>query len=108
MKKFRDIKVVLRSPDGHYVSGGPDVWEFTDNLEYAAVFDYLRHNVESQLESIRTSQGLVLEAVHVASHDLKEICDRCDATVLPTAAFFTGKQFLCPDCSNQMQDSFAE
>ncbi len=98
MAKFRDIKVVLRSPDGHYVSGGPGEWDFTDNLAEAAVFNYLADNIETQLELIRTTQGLALEAVHVAAHELCETCDRCNETMLPTVAFYTGKQFLCPDC----------
>jgi hypothetical protein len=99
MVKFRDIKVVLRSPEGHYLAGGPREWEFTENLADAAVFDYLAHEVETQLEFIRNSQGLVLEAVHVAAHELCETCDRCRETVLPTIAFFNGNQFLCPDCN---------
>lgn len=101
MTKFRDIKVVLRSPDGHYLAGGPIYWELSDRLDRAAVFDYLKDNIEAQLEAVRQSQGLILEAVHVASHELHETCDRCDGTVAPINAFFDGKQFLCPDCSPQ-------
>ena len=96
--KFRDIKVVVRSPDGHYLTGGPTEWGFTDNLADAAVFSYLAHGIEAQLEQIRRSQGFALEAVHVASHDLCESCDRCKEIVLPSIVFFDGKQFLCPDC----------
>jgi len=107
MTKFRDIKVVIRSPDGHYLSGGPAEWEFTANPAEAAVFDYLAHGVETQLEQIRQSQGLVLEAVHAASHELHETCDRCEQTVPPTVAFFDGKQFLCPDCSCFAQAAFS-
>jgi hypothetical protein len=99
MTQFRDIKVALRSPDGHYLSGGPTEWEFTDDLSEAATFNYLADDIEAQLKAIQESSGLFLEAVHVASRDLHETCDRCDYTVPPTLAFFNGKQFLCPDCS---------
>ncbi len=99
MAKLRDIRVVLRSPEGCYVAGGPKDWAFTANLADAAVFNYLADGVEAQLVSLRQSHGLVLEAVHVAAHELCETCDRCQETVLPTIAFFNGKQFLCPDCS---------
>jgi len=99
MTKFRDVRVVIRSPDGHYLAGGPTEWEFTDNLADAAVFNYIADEIEAQLEAIRQAQGISLEAVHVAAHELCETCDRCEATVLPTIAFFNGKQFLCPDCT---------
>jgi len=99
MPKLRDIKVVVRSPDGHYLAGGPTEWGFTNNLADAVVFDYLADEIETQLEGIRKSQGVVLDAVHVAANELCETCDRCKETVLPTVAFFNGKQFLCPDCT---------
>jgi len=106
MTKFRDIKVVIRSPEGHYLAGGPAEWEFTDNLAEATVFQYLSDKIEERLEAFRHSQGLVFEAVHVASRDLHETCDRCDEIVPPTVAFFDGKQFLCPDCSDGIQKAF--
>ncbi len=99
MGKFRDIKVVLRSPDGRYLGGGPTDWELADNLADAVVFNYLADNIETQLGYIQKSHGLDFEAVHVAASELCETCDRCRETVLPTIAFFDGKQFLCPDCS---------
>lgn len=67
MAKFRDIKVVLRSPEGQYLSGGPSEWEFTNQLADAAIFNYLADQIEAQLETIRASQGVALEAVHVAA-----------------------------------------
>ena len=100
MAKLRDIKVVLRTPDGHYLAGGPTDWEFTNHLTEAAVFNYLADEIETQLETIKKAQGFVLEAVHVAALELCETCDRCQETVLPTIAFYNGKQFLCPDCSD--------
>ncbi len=66
---------------------------------------HLAHQVETQLETIRASQGVALEAVHVAAHELCEACDRCEGTVLPTVAFFNGKQFLCPDCTAERGSS---
>ncbi len=99
MAKLRDIKVVLRSADGYYLAGGPTDWGFTANLADAAVFNYLADGIEGQLAALRESHALVLEAVHVAAHELCETCDRCQDPVLPTVAFFNGKQFLCPDCS---------
>src|ERR1039457_2728389 len=107
MAKFRDIKVVLRTPDGQYLAGGPTEWEFTDHLAEAAVLDYLADEIETQVQAIRTSQGLVLEAVHVASHELHETCDRCAELVPPTVAFFDGKQFLCSGCSLDTQAVFS-
>jgi hypothetical protein len=98
MDKLRDIKVVLRTPDGHYLAGGPTDWEFTNHLTEAAVFNYLADEIETQLETIQKAQGLVLEAVHVAALELCETCDQCKETVLPTIAYYNGKQFLCPDC----------
>ncbi len=99
MAKLRDIKVVLRSPEGRYLAGGPTEWEYTDNLADAAVFNYLADAIESQLEIIGQLHGVALEAVHVAATELCETCDRCQESVLPTIAFFNGKQFLCPDCT---------
>ncbi len=101
MATFRDIKVVLRTPDGHYLGGGPTEWEFTDNLTDAAVFDYLADQIESQVEAIRETHGIALEAVHVSATELCETCDRCKEIVLPTTAFFNGRQFLCPDCNQK-------
>lgn len=107
MTKLRDIKVVLRSPDGHYLSGGPSEWEFTDHLDQAAVFDYLADDIEGQLQRLRESPGIVLEALHVASRDLHETCDRCEESVPPTLAFFDGKQFLCPGCTDRRSAAIA-
>ncbi len=101
MAKYLDIKVVIRSADGHYLTGGPTEWGFTDLLSEATIFDYLADEVETQLERIRKSHGLVLEAVHVASHELCETCDRCKKAMLPTIAYFDGKQFMCPDCTHR-------
>jgi len=100
MRKFRDIKVVIRSSDGHYLAGGPTEYALTNHFAEAAVFDYLGHKVEAQLERLRQSHGLVLEAVHVASPELHETCDRCEKNVLPTIAFFNGTHFLCPGCND--------
>ncbi len=99
MARFRDIKIVLRSPDGQYLAGGPTEWEFTSNLADAAVFNYLADEIETQLERICKSHAIELEAVHVAATELCETCDRCNEAMLPTIAYFNGKQFLRPDCS---------
>ena len=82
-------------------------WEFTDNVAEAGVFNYLGDGIETQLAAIEKSQGLVLDPIHVASHELQETCDRCEETVLPTDAFFNGRQFLCPDCNGYAQAGFA-
>ena len=74
--------------------------EFTIPLTEAAVFNYLADRIKTQIETIQKVQGLVLEAVHVAAPELCETCDRCQETVLPTIAFYDGKQFLCPDRSD--------
>ena len=99
MVKLRDIKVVLRSREGYYLAGGPNDWEFTNHLGEAAVFNYLADEIETQLETIQRAHGLILEAVNIAAHDLCETCDRCNDTLLPTIAFYNGKEFLCPNCS---------
>jgi hypothetical protein len=79
--------------------GGPSEWDFTDDLSEAAVFNYLGGQVEKNIQAIQQSHGLELEIIHVASHDFSEKCDRCDLAVPPTLAVFTGRQFLCPNCS---------
>ncbi len=107
MAKLRDIKVVLRSPDGQYLAGGPTQWEFATNVGDAAVFNYLADDIESQLERIRKTHAIELEAVHVAATELCETCDRCRENVLPTIAYFNGKQFLCPGCSGSAPSKVA-
>ena len=83
------------------------MWEMTNHLAEAAVFNYLADQVETRLETIRKSHGLALEAVHVAATELCETCDRCQETVLPTVAFFNGRQFLCPGCNGDAPVSMA-
>jgi hypothetical protein len=107
MKKLRDVKVVLRTAEGNYLAGEPGAWEFSGDIANAAVFNYLADDIEAQIQSVIESQGITLEAVHVASRDVHETCDRCEDVVMPAQAYFNGSQFLCPDCRGGTPRAFA-
>ena len=106
--KRRDIKVVIRSPEGLYLAGGPEQWEFTDNLAEATVLHYLRDDVEGQLQRIQQAGGETLEALHIHSDELAERCDRCHVSIPPIEAFFDGRDFLCRGCTPEAEITFSE
>jgi hypothetical protein len=98
MVDAQDIKVVIRSPDGLYVSGNPREWGLVEERCRAIIFDYHGHQVEQQIEMIRRLYGLVLEAEELAPQEIYETCDLCGQMALPSRMFFDGTQFLCPRC----------
>ena len=95
----RDIKVVLRNPEGRYVAGSAVNWSFVEERRRAIVFDYVSQRVEELIAFLRKSQGVVLEAETVPPNEVYETCDSCHRLVMPLKTFFDGKKFFCPDCS---------
>ena len=100
MSDNHSIKVFIRSPDGAYLRGAGAKWELTPERIKATVFDYVRDRIAEQLEGIRKNHGLPLVAVLVTAEDIHETCDSCEQIVVPSRAFFDGKQFLCGACRN--------
>jgi hypothetical protein len=98
MTGFEDIKVVIRGPDGKYIAGSPANWGFTADRGRALVFDYHAHQVAEQLEAIRRTHGIALEAVPLAPQEIYETCDQCERVAMPFTMFFDGSRFLCIDC----------
>src|SRR6266513_6409050 len=94
----QDIKVVLRNPDGKYITGSAINWGFVEDRCRAKIFDYLSHRVEEQLEFLRRCHGLVLKAEPLPANEVYETCDRCNQLVIPLKTFFDGEKFLCPAC----------
>jgi hypothetical protein len=94
----RDIKVVIRTPDGNFLRMGDPHWELTPLRERATVLDYLKHGVEAQLALIRKVYQTDLEAVPVPDEEVHETCDCCHQTIEPVSAFFDGAQFFCGSC----------
>lgn len=98
MAHRRDIKVVIRTPDGNYLRLGEADWEITPLRERATVLDYLSQKVEPQLALIRRVYNTDLEAVPVPEEEVHETCDRCHQPVESVAAYFDGQRFLCGSC----------
>ena len=98
MTGLQNSKVIIRAPDRSYLTGGPTVWEFTADSLKATVLDYETDRVAEQLELVRRTHGITLEAVPLDPKLTHEICDRCEQLMVAPLAFFDGTQFLCPDC----------
>lgn len=98
MAYHRDIKVVIRTPDGNFLRMGDPHWELTPLRERATVLDYLKHGVEAQLALIRKVYQTDLEAVPVPDEEVHETCDCCHQTIEPVSAFFDGARFFCGTC----------
>ena len=92
------MKVRIRNSEGKYLAGQDTGWAFSEDSSKAIVFDYLAHHVEEQLQIIRESQGLYLEAVQVDPAEVLEICDVCKKWVSPFSVAYDGKSFLCHEC----------
>ena len=92
------MKVRIRNPEGKYLASEAAGWGFSEDCSNALVFDYVAHHVAEQLEVIRRSQGLVLEAVEVAPKEILETCDVCQELLSPFNIVFDGKAFRCRDC----------
>jgi hypothetical protein len=93
-----DRKVLLRTPDGMYLSRGSDDLRLSNDVYSAVVCDYLKDQVEEKLSLLQRVHGLVLQAVPLNWEDIYETCDRCRQMVVPLRVFFDGKQFLCEEC----------
>ena len=93
-----DVKVLILSADGLFLTGGGADWTFTGDRSRAAVFSYTADRVAEQLEKIRLTQGIILQAVPVPLEEIYETCDRCKELFTPMMTFFDGKHFICPDC----------
>jgi hypothetical protein len=98
MGDVQNLKVRIRNEEGKYLSISlREVW-FTDDPKKAQVFDYHRHHVAEQLQDLKTSCGMVLEAEPIEPTEIFESCDLCNRLAMPFFLFFDGKNFLCRDC----------
>jgi hypothetical protein len=93
------IKVLIRNLDCEYIVGKNGRWGLTRDRSKATAFDYLRDQVEEQLQVLRKTSGLVLVAEARDPREAYETCDRCSRRLLPLNAHFDGKLFLCPCCA---------
>ena len=91
------VKVRIRNSEGRYLTGGASSG-FSEDAAKAIIFDYLRHQVAEQLEEIRRTRGIFLEAVPVEPAEVYEACDHCAKLVSPFDTFFDGSRFLCFEC----------
>ncbi|HWI56356.1 MAG TPA: hypothetical protein VNZ22_03970 [Bacillota bacterium] len=94
-------QIVIRTPDGKYLSGDANGLRLVHSVYEALLIDPERIPLEATLAELRRVTGL---AVELASLDLAEVfetCDRCGQQVTPLIAYFDGRRFLCPDCSNR-------
>ena len=92
------MKVRIRNSEGKYLAGRETGWAFSEDSSKAIVFDYVAHRVAEQLEIIRESQGLYLEAVQVDPEEILETCDACKRLVSPFNVVFDGNVFVCHEC----------
>ena len=102
MDNPRVIRVVLRSPDGTYLAGGPEAWRYTSERDEAHVFDYERDHIAEQLGKLEREHGLALSVVPVDPRERYEVCDSCGLRVMAMRAFFDGQNYLCPDCRKKL------
>jgi len=101
MKDPLAVKVRIRNTEGKYLSGDLSDWGFSEDPSKGIVFDYLRHQVAEQLEQIRLTRGIVLEAVPVDPKEVFETCDQCKRFATAFGTFFDGNRFLCLECLAQ-------
>src|SRR5258708_36389765 len=94
------VKVRIRNSEGRYLTGGVNSG-FSDDPSKAIIFDYLRHQVAEQLDELRRTRGILLEAIPVSPAEVYETCDQCRNFVSPFDTFFDGTRFLCFACLAQ-------
>ena len=92
------VKVRIRNREGRYLTRGDSDSSFSDDPSRAIVFDYLRHHVAEQLEELRRTRGIFLEAMPVDPAEVYEICDLCREYISPFDTFFDGGRFFCFEC----------
>lgn len=90
--------VRVRDSEGKYLAGAGTQVEFTDDINRARIFDCRRAHIEMQLEYIRLTQGIALQAEPVDPKEIYEICDGCGRLALSFDMFFDGKCYLCEEC----------
>lgn len=98
MNDCEPILVVIRNPEGRYLTQGDREWSFTDERQRAIVFDFQRDHIAEHLRIIRRAHGPALEAVTIEPSEIHEICDACKESVKALDIFFDGRQFLCSAC----------
>jgi len=92
------MKVRIRNPEGKYLAGDDAGWGFSEDCSKALVFDFIGHQVAEQLEIIRRSQGLSLQAEEIDPKEVLEICDVCKELQSPFNVVFDGRTFRCREC----------
>jgi hypothetical protein len=90
--------VRIRNAEGKYLARGAGEIEFCADIKRASIFDCRRDHIEQQLEYLRLTQGLVLNAEPVDPKEIHETCDRCGKLALSFQMFFDGKRYLCESC----------
>ncbi len=90
--------VRIRNSEGKYLGGEAKKMDFFDDINKAIVFDCRRDHIEQQIEYIRITQGITLEAVPVDPKEIHETCDGCGRMAMSFQLFFDGKQYLCGEC----------
>jgi len=98
MSGFQDIKVVLQTPDGKYLSGSALNWRFTEHRASAIVFDLFGQDMHQRAALLSERLGFRLQPVPLPPEEVYETCDVCQCLLVPRQVFFNGHQFLCPDC----------
>jgi hypothetical protein len=90
--------VRVRNSEGKFLGGEPSKMDFFDDINRAIIFDCRRDRIQQQIEYIRLTQGIVLEAVPVDPKEIHETCDRCGRLTLSFQMFFDGEHYLCGEC----------
>ncbi|HVM47003.1 MAG TPA: hypothetical protein VMU04_03200 [Candidatus Acidoferrum sp.] len=99
-----DIKVFIRNARGKYLAQDANGLFFTEDWPAAIVLNYEADSVPRQLEIIRKTHGVDLEAEPVPLEYIYETCDRCKEMFVPFMVLFDGRRFLCPDCQRQVAE----
>ncbi len=103
----KGLKVRIRNAEGKFlILGYREVW-FTGDPKRAQVFDYYRQDIAQQLEDLRESIGIVLEAEPISPNDIYETCDWCKHSAMPQHLFFDGQKYLCHECKAAHPDTRA-
>jgi hypothetical protein len=98
--------VRVRNSEGKYLAGAGGQMEFYDDIKRASIFDCRREQIEEQLEYIRLTQDIVLEAEPVDPKEIYETCDGCGRLALSFNMFFDGKRYLCEECRGKITSGF--
>lgn len=105
MREFPDIKGVLQTPEGKYLSGRAMHWRFTEDRSSAILFDLFAHRVHEQAAVLNERLGVRLHFVPLPPEEVYEVCDSCQCFFMPRQVFFDGVRFLCSDCKTNADDA---